>query len=100
MKTFEVEILRSAKLDIFQAKKWYNLQKYDLGNEFVEEVEKAYDRVKLNPYQFPKTRKDIRKLTLERFPYCLYFVIEPNIIRIFAVFHNSRNPVIWEGRMQ
>ena len=100
MTSYEIEFLQSAKLDIRQAKKWYNLQKHNLGNEFIEEVDKIYQRIKLNPKQFPSIRKDIRKAVMNRFPYCLYFVIEPNIVRIFAVFHNNRNPLIWLERVK
>jgi len=96
MKSLEIEFLKSAKLDIYHAKKWYNLQKYNLGNEFIDELEKVYEHIKFNPNQFPKIKKDIRKAIVGRFPYCIYFVIESNIIRIFAVFHNSRNPIIWK----
>jgi plasmid stabilization system protein ParE len=100
MKSFEVEFLKSAKMDIYHAKKWYNLQKHNLGTEFIDEIDNVYERIKFNPNQFPIIKKDIRKAVVKRFPYCLYYVVEPEIIRIFAVFHNSRNPIIWKQRVK
>jgi len=98
MKPYQVEILRAAKLDLFQAKNWYNFQRKNLGNEFLFEIEKLQAQILTNPEQFPKSRNEIRKAVLKRFPFCLYFVLKSDTIKIIAVFHNSRNPIIWKER--
>lgn len=98
MKFYKVEFLKSAKLDIQHAWTWYNFQKDKLGDEFLEEVGKLQSQIETNPKQFPKTKKDIRKAVVKRFPYIIFFVIKSQSIKIIAVFHNSRNPIIWKGR--
>jgi plasmid stabilization system protein ParE len=98
MKPYQVEILKAAKLDLRHAKNWYNTQRENLGNEFLFEIEKSLKQIQAYPEQFPKNRNEIRKAVLKRFPYCLYFAIKLNTIKIIAVFHNSRNPIIWEKR--
>jgi toxin ParE1/3/4 len=100
MKPHRVEFLKSAKLDIQHAYKWYNSQKENLGHEFLSELDDLQIQIKSNPKQFPKIRKVIRKAVLKRFPYSIYFIIQSNIIKIFAVFHNSRNPIIWKQRIK
>jgi plasmid stabilization system protein ParE len=98
MKPYQVEFLRAAKLDLFQAKNWYNLQRKNLENEFLFEIDILQAQILTNPEQFPKSRNEIRKAVLKRFPFCLYFVLKSNTIKIIAVFHNSRNPIIWKER--
>jgi len=98
MNSYPVEFLKAAKLDIKHAKNWYNFQRINLGNEFLFEVEKLQAQIQANPEQFPKSRNEIRKAVLSRFPYCLFFTIKSNTIKIIAVFHNSRNPIIWKER--
>ena len=61
MKPYKVEILNAAKSDLFQAKNWYNLQRDNLGNEFLFEIDKLQAQIKINPEQFPKSRNEIRK---------------------------------------
>lgn len=54
MKQYQVLILKAVKTDIRHAKIWYNLQKENLGNEFLLEIEKLLDQIQTNPKQFQK----------------------------------------------
>jgi hypothetical protein len=64
-----------------------------LGEDFVNETEKVFNRIAANPEQFPKVKnKQIRKAKTERFPFGIYFAVKVPFINILAVFHNSRNP--------
>ena len=98
MKPYQVEFLKAAKLDLRHAKNWYNIERENLGTEFLSEIEKLLTHIQTNPEQFPKNRNEIRKAVLKRFPYCLFFALKSNKIKIIAVFHNSRNPIIWQTR--
>ena len=57
-------------------------------------------RITENPFQFPKERKYIRKATLSQFPYLVFFYVNDDLINVFAVFHSSRNPIIWRKRFK
>ena len=100
MKQYELSILKAAKSDIRHANIWYNLQKENLGNEFLIEIEKYLVQIQTNPKQFPKHKNSIRKAVLRKFPYCIFFSIQSNIIKVIAVFHNSRNPITWMRRVK
>ena len=39
-----------------------------------------------------------RSITLRRFPYSIHYRLEPDLIRILAVAHNSRRPGYWTRR--
>ena len=98
MNTFNLIVSPFAEVDLKVAFEWYNLQKENLGNEFISEVDFTIKRIKINPLQFPIKQKDIRKAVLKRFPFTIYFVVNEKLITVFAIFHNSRNPVIWKKR--
>ncbi|MEA2043067.1 MAG: type II toxin-antitoxin system RelE/ParE family toxin [Bacteroidota bacterium] len=89
-----------AELELEEAKDWYSLQQGNLGNEFVIEIDKIIIRIIENPFQFSKEKKQIRKAVVKRFPYSLFFYEDNFTINIFAVFHSSRNPVIWKKRFE
>lgn len=89
-----------AELELEEAKDWYNLQQDNLGNEFVMEIDKTIIRIIENPFQFPKEKKQIHKAVVKNFPYYLFFYVDDFLINIFAVFHSSRNPMIWKKRFE
>lgn len=98
MKDYKLLINPFAELELNEAKEWYNLQKDKLGDKFINEVDKTVMQINENPYQFPKEKKQIRKAVVKTFPYSIFFYVADNLINIFAVFHSSRNPMIWKKR--
>ncbi len=91
-------ISQLAEEDLKEAKEYYNSKKEGLGDEFVSEIEDTLKRIVLNPKQYPKVKKDIRKALTNKFPYGIFFVFKSYIINVLSVFHTSRNPDIWKRR--
>ena len=85
-----------AEKDIKDSKSWYNLQKDSLGKELQREIKETVFRVKENPLQFPKVKAQIRKAYVNKFPYIILYTINNQKINVFAVFHTSRDPNVWE----
>lgn len=100
MSSFRLIIHPFAEIDLQVATEWYNTQKDKLGNEFIYEVDKTLSQVVENPRQFPEILKEIRRANISRFPFSIFFVIKRNVINVFAIFHQSRNPVIWKDRLK
>ncbi|MFV0591504.1 MAG: hypothetical protein ACK5M7_08970 [Draconibacterium sp.] len=98
MKDYRLIINPFAELDLKLAKEWYDLQRFKLGEEFLLEVEKVLSRIVKSPKQFPQVLKNVRKAVVSRFPFSVYFTVIETRIVVFAVFHNSRNPIIWKKR--
>ncbi len=99
MLTYTIILNPFAEEDIKESREWYNLQRENLGEEFLEELKKIVKLISENPFQFPKSKKDIRKAVLDRFPFSVFFFTENEVINIFAVFHASRNPKIRDKRI-
>lgn len=100
MKIYNLLINPFAELELEEAKDWYNLQQDDLGERFVKEIDKTIIRINENPFQFPKEMKKIRKAIVNDFPYSIFFYMTDNLINVFAIFHSSRNPMIWKKRFR
>jgi hypothetical protein len=51
-----------------------------------------------NPKIYQVVHENIKKGILQRFPYCAFFIKEPNHIQVLAVFNAHRNPSEWKRR--
>lgn len=55
-------------------------------------------RVQENPLAYPKVHGDIRRALLRRFPYCVFFTVEPTEVVVHGSFHGRRDPKVWQSR--
>jgi len=100
VKKYRLIINAFAEADLEVASKWYSSRQEGLDHEFLDEIDKAIQRIQDNPRQFAVVRKQIRMSIVKRFPYGIYFYITGDIINIFAVFHFSRNPKVLRKRLK
>ena len=91
----QIEVLELAKLEIDDAREYYNLQTEKLGDSFRDDIKSCIDRIVLFPELYPRVVQDIRKSLLHRFPYSLFYVIEDETIIVLSVAHQSRKPHYW-----
>ncbi len=90
---------RVAQQEFDAAVAWYETRQTGIGLEFKDEVDGVLARISANPEHFAKSRGDIRRAVLRRFPYSIHFLPEPNRIVVLAVFHAKRDPRFLEGRV-
>lgn len=69
-----------------------------MGDEFVAEIEGCLERAAASPEEIPIMYNGLRRVVARRFPYCVYFRETPSRVRVFAVFHASRDPWVWRNR--
>jgi plasmid stabilization system protein ParE len=100
VKKYRLIINAFAEADLNIATDWYASRKEGLDLDFIDEIEKAIERIKENPRQFAVLRKQIRMSIVKRFPFGIYFFITDDIINVFAVFHFSRNPKVLQKRLK
>ena len=89
---------RVARIEMDEAIAWYEYQGAGLGLQFITEIDTYLQRIADSPKQFSKTRGEIRRAVLHRFPYTIHFLDETNRIVVLAVFHVKRDPRVLEGR--
>ena len=87
-----------ADLDVAAAYHWYETERTGLGLEFLGHLSKTYDRIGADPLRYRELEFGIRRALLPRFPYAVYFAVEPDVVVILAVLHVSRDPAEWQRR--
>lgn len=96
---YKVLISDESRLDIIEAYTWYDIQSEGLGKDFERCLEVAFDALIRNPKVCPIRYSGIRIFYIQRYPFGIHYLIESNEIKIFGVFHTSRNPNSWENRI-
>ncbi len=81
-----------AKGDIEQALIWYEKQRRGLGFDFLDCIEIAVKSIMDNPEIYKMSYKNFRSCVARRFPFSIFYTIEPNEIVVHSVFNNRQNP--------
>jgi plasmid stabilization system protein ParE len=84
--------------ELGEAYSWYESQELGLGDDFLEQVDEALDRICQMPESYPAIYRDIRRTVIRRFPYVIHYRIVSSRVIITAVFHGRRNPKAWQTR--
>jgi len=87
-----------AEDELTEAALWYEDRREGLGLEFLEEAERTFQAIETNPQSYQEVHLDIRRATLRRFPYSVFYVIDRDTVGVLAVHHNSRDPRRWKWR--
>ena len=93
-------ISEDSRLDAIEATLWYESQRPGLGLDFELCLEAGLYQVQRNPLLYEKRYQEIRIHFLERFPCGIHYLVEPEIILVFGIFHTNRNPNDWFERLK
>ena len=101
MDTYEVKIDIDAFLDIQEAADWYNYKVEKLGDRFKRKVKLQINGLKNNPETYRIRYNNVRCVLIKKFPFLIHFKIDKKnrIVEVIAVIHTSRNPKIWEQKI-
>jgi hypothetical protein len=94
-----IEILDDAKNDILSSMLFYESTQYGIGDYFLDSI--SSDIESLHLYAgIHAIRFGYYALFSKRFPYTIYYKIEKDIVKIFAVFDDRQNPRNIEKRLK
>jgi toxin ParE1/3/4 len=99
VRSYRLEATPGADLDVEAAFDWYECEEPGLGSEFLVELRVAYQQIMDHPLGYQDLRSGIRRALTRRFPYAIYFSIEPETIIIVAVLSTARDPAEWQRRI-
>ena len=51
------------------------------------------------PQMYAVVLRDVRRGKLRRFPYLIYYRVLPDRIEVIALLHASRDPKLWQERV-
>lgn len=90
----------SAGGEVRDAYRYYEDKKPGLGDEFIDALDDLFNLITDNPNLFAFDFNKVRKSPLKRFPFSIYYEVFEDRIFVYSVFHQSRNPEVWKGRVQ
>ena len=96
MKT--VRLLQPAEQEMYDAAAYYESRVPGLGAAFLDKIESAVADIAESPQRWPVIESDIRRRLIHRFPYGLFYRVDPDEIVVLAVAHLHRRPTYWLGR--
>jgi plasmid stabilization system protein ParE len=95
-----LKIRDAAEEEFNDAADWYFVRDPPTSDRFVSAIQNTLETIKRNPHVFPIVSGNlIRGAIVRDFPYSIYFTVDEDLISILSIFHHSRNPIIWRGRV-
>jgi len=97
-----VRLARAALDELAAAEDWYE-KNAGLGTDLVHAVRAAAHQIAERPASFPLAHgvnpsAGVRRCSVDRFPYALFFVELDAEFRVIAVAHVRRKPGYWRRR--
>ena len=88
--TYSISIKPGAERDITAAAAYYESKRDGLGAEFLQALDLELRSIQSFPSSRQQTILNFRVGSTKRFPFYVFYRIEPETVSIFAVLHESR----------
>lgn len=93
-------ILSVASVELDNAWAFYESRARGLGAELIQAFSIGIDHIRSHPEAWHPLGNGVRRYRLTRFPYGIFYVVEPEEIVIVAFFHLHRKPEHWRDRLR
>jgi plasmid stabilization system protein ParE len=93
--TLPVVYRRHFRQDLAAGYDWYEGQRLGLGEEFLSAVEAVLQSIESYPRMFACVHGDVRRAIVSRFPFGVFYLVEPQRILVLRILHTSRDPNLW-----
>lgn len=91
--------LPEARDDIDEAFAAYEARAVRLGNRFLDSLARTVRFIESNPQLYGEVAPGIRAALTKRFPYVVYYRIDPTAVVVVAVRPGREDPAVWQGRV-
>ncbi len=88
----QISFQPEAEAELAEARLWYALQREGLDDELMQRVGEALDRIVDSPYAYQVVYRQFRRAVLHQFPFAIFYCPIDDEIRVFAIYHSSRDP--------
>lgn len=96
--TLQPVVAREARADIAEAVAWLRNRSPALPERFRAELENVYESILDHPNMYPVVYRRFHRALLRRFPYSVFYVVDPSVIIIMGVVHQARDEWNWKSR--
>jgi toxin ParE1/3/4 len=90
--SYKLEIRPLAYVETIEAYDWYESQREGLGLEFLESLQRFYERLLRTPENHSYYEKPVRQGKMERFPFIVVYEFIDPVIVIYSVFMTKQSP--------
>ncbi len=84
--------------ELEEARSWYEEHAAGLGDDFLDEIERAIAAIKKAPEAWPVYSDATRRFLVHRFPFAILYRFDENKIELVAAMHQRRKPGYWRDR--
>ena len=84
-----VRLTSAASADLLAAHDWYERRSPGLGKDFVRATDAAIAGIGRQPELFPPAHRGLRRVFTRRFPYAIFYRVDPDAVRVVAVLHSA-----------
>ncbi len=92
MKTYSLILTQEAADEVEVSYYYYEDKQSGLGERFKKQLDEKLSQIQRNPEMFHVVADNFREAVLRVFPFVVIFEVVKNEIRVYSVFHTSRNP--------
>jgi toxin ParE1/3/4 len=88
-----------AEAEVVEAAKFYESRVRGLGKRFLSDFDAAISTILASPNRWTILEDDVRRFSMRRFPYAIYFRATEEEVRVLVVKHHKRHPDYWRHRL-
>jgi toxin ParE1/3/4 len=81
------------------ADEWYRRRSANASADFIDALDDAFNRIAQSPRLWPSYLYGTRRFVLQRFPFSVVYLDDPDVVNIVAVAHSKRKPGYWKNRL-
>ncbi len=89
-----------AQAEFDEAYDWFEQLRAGSGTTFIDAIGKTFTSIAAQPRMHTRVYQDVRHAPVSGYPYYRVMYQEVGgVVLIVAVFHTSRDPALWQGRV-
>ena len=74
---------------------WYEEQRSGLGEELLSAVQSTSKSIGRYPEMSASVRGAVRRAMISKFPFAMFYLVEPKRVVVLRVLHTARDPNLW-----
>jgi plasmid stabilization system protein ParE len=88
-----------ARDEFREAVRWYRARDRRASSELRVKVSSAIRVIAGTPQRWPKYLYGTRRFVMQRFPFSVVYLDDPELVTVIAVAHSKRKPGYWRDRL-